>query len=72
MLLKRHHFWLAFWEGSPMPASQHDDGFTKRTLMSLITEAAEAETAATRVRIQVFALAKEHGIKTPKVERATS
>jgi hypothetical protein len=42
-----------------------DDGFTKRILLSLVTEVVEVESYAKRIRIQVAALAKEHGIKIP-------
>jgi hypothetical protein len=47
-----------------------EDGFTKRTLLSLVTDAVAMESYAKRVRVQVAALAKEYGIKMPKAEDA--
>jgi hypothetical protein len=52
------------WKGTTT-MNKADDGFTKRILLSLVTEVVEVESYAKRIRIQVAALAKEHGIKMP-------
>ena len=43
----------------------NDDGFTERVLMSLVVDIHALSEATERTRIQVFALAKERGIKIP-------
>lgn len=42
-----------------------DQGFIERVLLSLVLDVASLEEAAERVRIQIAALAKEHGISIP-------
>lgn len=40
-------------------------GFTKRVLLSLVVDVTELRETAERLQIQVFTLAKAHGIRTP-------
>jgi hypothetical protein len=40
--------------------------FTPRVLMSLVNDVAELDESAKRIRIQIQALAKEHGVKLPR------
>lgn len=42
------------------------DGFTKRVLLSLVVDISELRETAERLQIQVFTLAKAHGITPPK------
>lgn len=43
-----------------------DVGFTQRVLMSLVVDVQAMEENAERVRVQVFAMAKENGVHIPK------
>jgi hypothetical protein len=43
------------------------DGFTERVLMSLVMDISQLEETVERVRVQVTTLAREKGIKIPKV-----
>ena len=40
-------------------------GFTKRVLLSLVVDVSELRETAERLQIQVFTLAKAHGITPP-------
>jgi hypothetical protein len=40
------------------------DGFTERMLMSMVVDISQLHESVERVRVQVFTLAKEHGIST--------
>jgi hypothetical protein len=44
--------------------------FSARVLMSLVTDLAEFEESAKRIRIQIQVLAKEHGVKIPRRSKA--
>lgn len=46
-----------------------DNEFTARVLMGLVTDLADFEESAKRIRVQIKALAKEHGIKVPCLAR---
>lgn len=39
---------------------------TARVLMSLVSDLADFEKSAKRIRIQIKVLAKEHGVKLPR------
>ena len=41
-----------------------DDGFTERVLMSMIVDISMLHESVQRIKVQVFALAKEKGIVT--------
>jgi len=43
------------------------DGFTERVLMSLVMDISQLEETVERVRVQVTTLAKEKGLKVPKL-----
>jgi hypothetical protein len=43
----------------------NDDGFTERVLMSLIMDVNALAETEERIRVQIFTLAKERGIKIP-------
>jgi hypothetical protein len=45
-----------------------DTEFVVRVLLSLVDDVVKMEACAARVRVQVAALADEHGIKMPKAE----
>lgn len=42
------------------------DGFTKRVLLSLVVDVSELRETAERLQIQVYTLAKAHGIRPPR------
>lgn len=42
------------------------DGFTKRVLLSLVVDVTELRETAERLQVQVFTLARAHGIVPPK------
>jgi hypothetical protein len=42
-------------------------GFTERVLFSLVFDISLLHESVERVRVQVMALAKEHGIEAPKL-----
>jgi hypothetical protein len=44
-----------------------DDGFTERVLLSLVMDISLLHESVERVRVQVFALARERGIEPPKL-----
>jgi propanediol dehydratase small subunit len=41
------------------------DGFTKRLLLSMVVDMTEMRKTAERLQVQVFTLAKAHGIAPP-------
>lgn len=43
------------------------EGFTERVLLSLVVDISLLHESVERVRVQVFALAREHGIEAPKL-----
>ena len=43
------------------------EGFTERVLLSLVVDVSLLHESIERVRVQVFALAKEHGIEAPRL-----
>ena len=43
------------------------DGFTERVLLSLVVDISLLHESVERVRVQVMALAREHGIESPKM-----
>lgn len=42
------------------------EGFTSRVLLSLVVDVTELRETAERLQIQVFTLARAHGIRTPE------
>jgi len=42
-------------------------GFDRRVLLSLVVDITELRKTTERLQIQVFTLAREHGIKPPEV-----
>lgn len=42
------------------------EGFTKRVLLSLVVDVSELRETAERLQIQVFTMARAHGIIPPK------
>jgi len=50
--------------------SADDDGFTDRALVSVIVDVMQLAQSVERVKITVFAIARERGIETP-AEKAT-
>lgn len=44
------------------------DGFTKRVLLSLVVDVTELRKTTERLQVQVFTLAKAHGITPPQDE----
>lgn len=42
------------------------DGFTKRVLLSLVIDVIELRETTERLQVQVFTLAREHGVKVPE------
>jgi hypothetical protein len=46
--------------------------FTRRILLALVVDVSQLVETAERLKVQVFTLAKEHGIKPPKAEDVAS
>ena len=44
------------------------DGFTKRILLSLVVDVTELRKTTERLQVQVFTLAKAHGIVPPDMD----
>lgn len=62
---------------SALKSSQHDlkktspvieTDFTERVLMSLLFDVSKLDKSVERIKVQVYALAREHGIDTPDCE----
>lgn len=47
--------------------SGSEDGFTERVLLSLVVDISNLVSTVERVKIQVFTLAREHGIEPSKL-----
>jgi hypothetical protein len=45
-------------------ANDAEVGFTERVLLSLVVDISILHESVERVKVQVFALAREHGVKT--------
>jgi hypothetical protein len=55
------------FEGTPMSEKETAE-FTRRILLALVVDVSQLVETAERLKVQVFTLAKEHGIKPPKAE----
>ena len=63
----RGQSWPAFWRDPEMSEKETAE-FTRRILLALVVDVSQLVETAERLKVQVFTLAKEHGIKPPKAE----
>lgn len=48
------------------PEEDADEGLTQRALLSLVVDISQLHQSVERVKVQVYTLAKRHGIEPPE------